>query len=102
METGWCCPAFPEFGSWSVICQSVQLETSGSARIPPLRRSGSVSLFKKPFLPKHHGLGPHRGNQGWDADDLHDAGHIVGKNVQGHLGGDVFQPPHLEVRRTHP
>lgn len=38
----------------------------------------------------------------WNAYDVHDAGHVVGEDMQRHLGGDVFQPPHLEVGGTHP
>jgi len=33
---------------------------------------------------------------------FHHAGEIVGKHVQRHLGGDLRQPLHQEVRRAHP
>ena len=36
------------------------------------------------------------------ADDVHHAREIVGKHVQRHLGGDLRQPLHQEVRRAHP
>ena len=45
---------------------------------------------------------PHCSDQCWNADDVHHPLHIVGKDVQRHLGGDVFQRPHLEVSGPHP
>ena len=37
-----------------------------------------------------------------DTHDVHDAGQIVGKNVQRHLGGDLWQRLHQEVGCSHP
>src|SRR5262249_44959209 len=37
-----------------------------------------------------------------NAHDVHDAGEIVGEYVQRHLGGDLGQTLHQEVRRPHP
>jgi hypothetical protein len=48
------------------------------------------------------GLRPHRGNQRRDAQDVHDAGEIVGEHVQRHLGAHAFQRLHQEVGRAHP
>src|SRR3954466_4992360 len=45
---------------------------------------------------------PDRRQKRLHADDVHHAGEIVGKHVQRHLGGDLRQPLHQEVRRTHP
>jgi hypothetical protein len=41
---------------------------------------------------------------GWrlNAHDVHDAGETVGEYVQRHLGGDLGQTLHWEVRRPHP
>jgi hypothetical protein len=47
-------------------------------------------------------LRPDGGHQRLDADDVHDAGEIVGQNVQCHLGCDLWQRLHQEVGRTHP
>src|SRR5262249_26637615 len=42
------------------------------------------------------------GHQRLNAHDVHDAGEIVGEYVQRHLGGDLGQTLHQEVRRPHP
>ena len=40
-------------------------------------------------------------NQRLDANDVHDAGEIVGEDVQGHLARDTRQRLHQEVHRAH-
>ena len=44
----------------------------------------------------------HCGDQRADAQNIHDALEIVGQNMQRHLGADISQRLHLEVRRPHP
>ncbi len=46
-------------------------------------------------------LCPDRRDQRGDADEVHDALQVVGQDVQGHFGGDLFQRLHLEVGRAH-
>ena len=80
------------------------------AKLPTLARQiwfeacsdGIRTLFEAVIWPSDRLSGLHSGNQGRDTDDLHYAGHVVGEHVQRHFGGDVFQSPHLEVRRAHP
>ena len=43
-----------------------------------------------------------RGHQRLDANDVHHPGEIVGEHVACHLGGDLGQTLHQEVRRAHP
>src|SRR5215471_17278177 len=43
-----------------------------------------------------------RGHQRLNADDVHDAGEIVGEYVQRHLGRHLRKTPHQEVCRPHP
>ena len=55
----------------------------------------------------HHGRkkrqeGPDCLDQRWHTEDRDHALDVVGEHVQGHLGGDVAQRFHLEVRRAHP
>lgn len=38
----------------------------------------------------------------WNAHDVHDAGHVVGKDMKRHLRRHLFQSSHFEVRRPHP
>ena len=45
--------------------------------------------------------GPDRRDQRLDADDVHDARQIVGEHGERHLGGDLRQRLHQEVRRAH-
>src|SRR5271155_1557288 len=45
---------------------------------------------------------PHRCQERLDAHDVHDAGEIVGQDVQRHLRGNPRQCLHQEVRRSHP
>ncbi len=42
-------------------------------------------------------LGLHRCDQRGDADDVHDALQVVGQQMQGHFGGNLFERLHLEV-----
>src|SRR6266481_1660813 len=43
-----------------------------------------------------------RFHQSANAQNVHHPFHIMGKNVQRHLGADVLERFHLEVRRSHP
>ena len=45
---------------------------------------------------------PHSGHQRSDPNEIHDPFDIVGKHMQGHLGGNLFQRLHLEVGCSHP
>ncbi len=47
-------------------------------------------------------LRSHGADQSRSADDVHDPFHIVCKDMQRHLGGDVFEGLHLEVSVSHP
>src|ERR1700751_1993281 len=45
---------------------------------------------------------PYRRNHPLDAHDVYHARDVVGEYVQRHLGGDLWQTFHQEVRRPHP
>ena len=64
-------------------------------------RAGNADFAVESFdiRPLSH---PHRLDESRYSDDVHDPGHIVGKDMQCHFSGDVFQTPHLEVGITHP
>jgi hypothetical protein len=47
-------------------------------------------------------LCPHLRDQPSRPHDVHDAREIVGKHVQGHLGGHAWQRLHQEVGSSHP
>src|ERR1700690_952314 len=45
---------------------------------------------------------PHCRHERGDSEDLHRTFHVVGKNVQAHLGTDAWDRLGEEVRRSHP
>jgi hypothetical protein len=47
-------------------------------------------------------LRSHGADQRRSTDDVHYPLHVVGENMQRHLGCDVFEGFHLEVRSSHP
>jgi hypothetical protein len=53
-------------------------------------------------LRKKEALCPHSLDQRADADDVHDTGEIIGKHGKRHLGADILQALHQEVRGAHP
>ena len=63
------------------------------------RRIGALG---RKFQGNRGRLGLHGSDHCRNAHDLHHAGHIVGKHMQCHFRGDVFQLSHLEVGGTHP
>ena len=48
-----------------------------------------------------HPSGLDRRDEGFHAEDVHGPREIVGEHVQGHLGGNLRQALHQEVRRSH-
>jgi len=71
------------------------VRATGKVSGPPQCFQGQSQDERSPL--RLHGR-DHRRN----AHYLHHAGHIVGKHMQRHFRGDVFQLSHLEVGGTHP
>src|SRR5262249_16229464 len=72
------------------MCKNVLPENVRTARAGEASRCSRLSLCLD------------GGHQRLNAHDVHDAGEIVGEYVQRHLGGDLGQTLHQEVRRPHP